>query len=180
MKDRRNVDFGTEKVSISEIRESVGILFFVWSGLERALSDAVNDLDDSSAPIRATRGIAQTLALWKELHISNLPQNTLHSELIQELFALFSEGLEIRNRLAHGINGWQVGSGDGSDAYISTLLNEKEVTIRLAELRSITLRLGSMSSQLSRITSFALNPNKCTHSVLHSEIRDLLQRSRAR
>ena len=179
VKNKRNVDFGTAKVSLSEIRESVGFVFFVWSRLERALREAVHEMD-ASVPKRTGRGIAQTLDLWHELHMNALPQNTLHSEFIQELLALFTEGLEIRNRLAHGIIGWSVAGGDKNDAYISTLMNDKEVIIHLAELRSITDQMGSVFNHLDRLTSFALKPDRWKHSDLHAEIRNLLQRSRER
>lgn len=177
--NRRFGEIGTAKVSIHDLRESVGQLFFVWSRLERDLREAVADLDARTSK-QLTRTIAQTLKLWKKLHLLTLPHNLPHKEFIHELFVLISQGLEFRNRLAHGINGMGVIGGEGNGAYISTVMNDTEVMIQLSELRIITNQLGYLSFQLGRISHFALNPDKWKNSVLHSEIRDGLQSKRDR
>jgi len=177
VKDRSNPDYDGINVSLKEVAASVGSIFIVWSQLERALRKAVSDVQ-LCEPKRSPHGIAQTLNLWKELNIDASQEHYAHHRFLEELNSVLSEGLEIRNRLAHGITGWSVASGDGNDAHITTLMYDQEITIQFTELRATISQLGYIASHMDRITSFTLHPAKWKHLDLHAEIREALQRKR--
>ncbi len=166
-----------DKTTIKDLRECVGHLFFVWSQLERALRTAITEFDKDT-PAKNMHGLTQTLALWKHHHLSALPHNTEHAAFIEEVFEVLSNGVDIRNRLAHGIQNYGLSGCDKKDAYITTTLNEKSETNYLTELRSLIDQLGKLSSNLSRISNFTKDPSRWDHINFYADVRNSLSKNR--
>ena len=144
--------------------------------LERSLKKAASDLQHGTT-LTAPQQVGQMLDLWKTLHINASEGRTKHQLFIQQMHAILSDGLIVRNRLAHGITGYGLADHAQSDAYVLTTLNGRDRRIKVQELQTITDNLGYLASHLGRITSFTTEPEKWKHSDLHSEIRDHLRKT---
>lgn len=163
-------------VTLGELREAVGIYFSAWSMLERSLSSVLIEFGASEQNSQR-QSISRKLNLWKQLHIDRTPERDTHHQFIAEIHSLLQNSLEVRNLLAHGITGFSaLIPGRSQKASISTELNDKQRTIEYGELQRITAQTGTIASHMDRITSYALEPNKCRHSDLHAEIREMLDR----
>lgn len=162
----------TTSINLVDLKAAVGSHFFVWSQLEAALREAVEELETACTP-QKVRGIAQTIKRWKLLQDGFQNPNSAHSSFVNELFLTMSEGLDIRNKIAHGIVGWSVMSST-NDAHITTELAGEETTIPYEKLTSMNEQLMVLRSHLSRVTSITLEPERWKYSDLYTEVRNML------
>lgn len=162
-------------VNHTDLKADVGNIFFVWSNLETALDKALIDLTQGDQQ-DDLHGIARKVERWALLHRTAIPENPPHHQFVKYIRDVLCDGLEIRNRLAHGIRGWSLGYYNDTEAGITTELNEQSVFISLKKLRSTTDQLNYLAMHLDRITSIALCPEDWKHSDLYTEVKDALRR----
>ncbi|WP_417733491.1 hypothetical protein [Roseovarius sp.] len=165
-------------IDLVELKGAVGSHFFVWSQFEVALAEAVSELETESS-FQKTRGIAQTIKRWKQLQDGVSHPNPAHAAFIEELFSIMLEGLDIRNKIAHGTVSWSV-EGDVTEAYIGADLGGEKKTIAYTTLTSMNEQLMTLRSHLSRVTSITLEPERWRHSDLYTEVRTILRRKRVK
>lgn len=133
----------------------MGSHFFMWSYLEDELGQSLARLEDAAGH-QPTHGIRRSLDRWQDLHKAIAQHKPTHMDLVDEIHRQVADGLHIRNRLAHGFNGFRVNDGARTSVVIFTMMNDTQVNLTLAELEATTERLGRIASYFDRVTYAAL------------------------
>ncbi len=165
---------GEAVVGLRDLKQAVGSHFFVWSMLERNLKQALSELDVEGRE-KPVHGISRSLEQWRQLHEAATNGNPEHLELIDEVLAVIRSGLDMRNRIAHGIWGFDARGGTASDVFIRTELNGVRKKITFAELELTNNRLGYIGSHIDRLTSAAIINEASSASNILAEVRQRLR-----
>ncbi len=173
MASKRNERIRSGVVGLDDLKAAVGSHFFVWSFLERQLAQSLGYLERQSKT-QAVYGISRILERWKKVHGEIAGENTSNAAFIEELFVTMSEGLEIRNRIAHGITGFNAEGGTASTVFIQTALNGKPREISYEDLTLTNERLNLVASHMDRITSVVLHLDSTKSQNIRSDISSLL------
>ncbi|WP_170324978.1 hypothetical protein [Ruegeria arenilitoris] len=164
-------------ISLRDLKEAVGTHFFVWSMLERRMKQVLCELDadGTSQPVH---GVSRTLDRWRQLHKAVTPSNPEHLEFVDEVFAIMADGLIMRNRIAHGISGFNAEGRTASNVFIRTELNGKVHEITYEALESTNNLLGYIASHLDRISSAVLNQKASGAANIYADVRNSLRKYR--
>lgn len=163
-------------VTLDQLHSAVGAVFFVWSRMETALRQALDDLQPDP-PKPMPHALSHVLAHWKKHCLAAAQDRPDHHDFLEDISTILSENLTVRNRVAHGFTGFGLG-GNGHPPHILTDLNGTTCETSHAELRRRTAETACLAAHLGRITSLALHPERWTYSDLPTEIRTLLHRHR--
>ncbi len=160
-------------LGLDDLKTAVGSHFFVWSFLERQLAQSLGCLERQNTT-QAVYGISRVLERWKKLHGEVAGENTSNADFVEELFVTMSEGLEIRNRIAHGITGFNAEGGTASNVFIQTALNGKSREISYEDLTLTNERLNYIASHMDRVTRAVLHLDSTASENIRSEISSFL------
>lgn len=165
---------GEAVVGLLELKQAVGSHFFVWSMLERNLKQALSELDVEGQE-KPVHGISRSLDQWRQLHEAATHGNPEHLELIDEVLGVIRCGLDIRNRLAHGIYGMTAWGQTASSVYIKTELKGVRSKITFEALELNNNRLGYIGSHIGRLTNAAINHEASSVSNILADVRRRLR-----
>ena len=155
---------------ISELKEAIGSMFFVWARVESALQEAITALEPQEKGAK-TQGISRSIKRFRSLHLGAAEGRDTHIDLVNLVVEILSDALEDRNLIAHGLCGWHRSRVDNpAETRIMAELDNCKKVISLEELLTNTERLNSIASQMDRITYAALHPEEVGIRNIYSDI----------
>lgn len=139
-------------VSFVEMKAGVGSILFLWSSIEREIARRIEELD-SGANKNGSYTIAQKIAHWESLQTAVCAERPEHQALLKEVRDRLAMGLNLRNRIAHGLIGITADPfGHHGDAHLETELNGKKHKHTHSELEQVMRILSHMVWAIGSLT----------------------------
>jgi hypothetical protein len=150
------------RVSYMQMKEAVGSLAYLWSGIERALSASIRRMtrDRGSTPVH---GISRSIDAWAGLVLPRGEDRPLQAQICERLVALLKEALVVRNLVFHGLRDIRLDRHD-REAHLEVELGEDRRRIAMSELESMFRWMGNAPGLIADLTAAALE-TKAAHST---------------
>jgi hypothetical protein len=113
-----------QTITFDQMKGTIGSLVFLWSGIEQALTEAIEDLH-AERKLKSVHGISRSIDVWS-LAVKQADNiSTLQADLCDRLVKMLREALVIRNLVCHGLIGISAQRHiDGPEAHLKVQLGE--------------------------------------------------------
>lgn len=154
------------EVSFEQMKGTVGSLLFLWSQIERELTESIHDLTVECKQ-KHPHGIARSLDFWfNEIH-QKADRLTLATDLCDDLAPLLKEALDVRNSVCHGLIGIAADlSSSHEEACITVEMGEHTRELKWAELQTMFEWMSQARWLIRDLTTAVLD----THQLRSEEL----------
>jgi hypothetical protein len=146
-------------VSFEQMKGAIGSLIFLWSQIERELSDSLDALQTDHSS-KLPHGIGRRLELWFSQTQNHSERRERAAKLAQVLSAHLSKSLSVRNQVCHGLVGITAKiRPEDNDAHLTVELGGSSNNLTWTELQEM---LGWMSRArwlIRDLTTASLEPD---------------------
>ncbi|MCK0137838.1 hypothetical protein [Aliiroseovarius sp. F47248L] len=154
-------------VSFEQMKGAIGSLIFLWSQIERELSDSLDVLQTDHSS-KHPHGIGRRLELWSyQLQNRNIRRERA-AKLAEVLSAHLSKSLCVRNQICHGLVGITAKiRPEDTDAHLTVELGGRSNSLTWTELQEMFGWMSRAGWLIRDLTTASLEPD-------HQEAEKLL------
>jgi hypothetical protein len=146
-------------VSFEQMKGAIGSLIFLWSQIERELSDSLDALQTDSSSKRP-HGIGRRLELWSGQIQTHDEQRERASKLTDVLAAHLRESLSVRNLICHGLVGITAKiHPEDNDAHLTVELGHSSKILTWTELQAMFGWMSRARWLIRDLTAASLEPD---------------------
>lgn len=142
-------------VSIEELKSSVGSIFYLWTLVERALCAGIETLNGEVSK-KEQHTISRKIVRWESLQAAARAQRPEHDALVSEAIKRLNQALEIRNRIAHGLDSFTPDPfGRSGNPHLGTTLNGVKRALPYDDLEQVMRKLYFLTLTIRMLSEAA-------------------------
>lgn len=143
-------------ITIDQMKGAIGSLVFLWSSIERTLTDSIRRMNDGEIP-NSAHGISRSLEQWSRGVITEDGSRLIQTALCSRSVKMLKEALSIRNLVCHGLIGYSAQTHQNEpEAHLIVKLGNDERTLTWSELDEMFRWMSRISRLIENLTYAAM------------------------
>jgi len=157
-----------QTITFDQMKGSIGSLVFLWSKIEKALTDSNRKMHAGKFP-KAAHGISRSLEVWSQAASQADSSLAIQDELRKRLVKMLKEALVIRNLVCHGLIGITAHLHvDDPEAHLRVQLGDDERVLTWSKLDEMFRWMSRACWLISVLTDAAMdNDTQRVNARLH-------------